>query len=376
MKAVAEKQIGGARDAIWSMMKKEMEEARRDIVAGMGLAVDKVESAVKKDMSRKLEATYERAYDEEAAESSDKGGAHRGASVAPEPDASASKGAAGSAKGRWATAGAATRASHRFRVAPRPPRKLRARGGKRLRKAYSRGLEQLDAIGKKVDKANEKAADKAEELGLSETFDAMRMSLRERYVRSEQGLELPAWGSKGAARGHVATAWKTARMVMVLPQQMLVEHEKQLAYVLERLGKAEEPIEVASWQDTVDAWVALRDLLGKVQAGRAQVVLEAIFAEESVRDALGMGQALSGIKGSPPEELIIRLKSNLAGHIKANYYTYRRAIEAEIALIERIKEYKQRAFAIAGSMLLALLIAVGNFCGFIFSRYLMGDWAP
>mmetsp|Transcript_38007 Transcript_38007/g.119987 ORF Transcript_38007/g.119987 Transcript_38007/m.119987 type:complete len:193 (+) Transcript_38007:112-690(+) len=132
-------------------------------------------------------------------------------------------------------------------------------------------------------------------------------------------------------------------------------------------------------QDTVDAWVALRDLLGQVQAGRAQVILESIFAEDSVSRALAMGQALSNMDGGAedvPASVLNKLKADLGGHIKSNYYTYRRAIEKEIALIDRLMEYKQRAFAIAGSAILALFIAIGNFCAFIFSRYVTGQWSP
>ena len=42
--------------------------------------------------------------------------------------------------------------------------------------------------------------------------------------------------------------------------------------------------------------------------------------------------------------------------------------------IHRVLELKQRAFAVAGSMLLAMLIAVGNFVAFIVSRLVLDRW--
>mmetsp|Transcript_38002 Transcript_38002/g.119941 ORF Transcript_38002/g.119941 Transcript_38002/m.119941 type:complete len:290 (+) Transcript_38002:2169-3038(+) len=269
-------------------------------------------------------------------------------------------------------------------------RKLRARGERKLRGAYSSALEKISAVEDRVGKASfVNMSGSADGLRFGYTADAMRAALREHYVRGAQGFELPGWGGKGvkgrgrsawqAVTGAVSSAMETTRLVAFLPQPMLVEHGKQLAYLLEVLADAKAPIVAASWQDTVDAWVALRDLLGQVQAGRAQVILESIFAEDSVSRALAMGQALSNMDGGAedvPASVLNKLKADLGGHIKSNYYTYRRAIEKEIALIDRLMEYKQRAFAIAGSAILALFIAIGNFCAFIFSRYVTGQWSP
>ena len=163
-------------------------------------------------------------------------------------------------------------------------------------------------------------------------------------------------------------AYGTLRKMLFLSPQMMRQHIDELEYVRELLSKAEEPIIDASWRDSVDSWNSLKELLPKVKAGRAQVLLETLFTQPEVLEALGWGDALYNIAGTPPEQLMLTLKQGLGGTIKANIFEYHRALIKETALIRRILELQQRAFAIAGSGILAAFIALGNFFAYLASR--------
>ena len=50
----------------------------------------------------------------------------------------------------------------------------------------------------------------------------------------------------------------------------------------ERLEKAEAPIRLDEWEDTLSSWQALLDLLPKMKSERGVAILEAIFADRAV----------------------------------------------------------------------------------------------
>ena len=81
-----------------------------------------------------------------------------------------------------------------------------------------------------------------------------------------------------------------------------------------------------------------------------------------------MAEALKGIVGNPPTELITRLNQGPGVHIRAHAYQYNRKVKAELARISRIREVQLRAIALLGSAIVALFITIGNFV----SNYLSG----
>ena len=105
-----------------------------------------------------------------------------------------------------------------------------------------------------------------------------------------------------------------------------------------------------------------------MRGARGQLLLETLFAEPQVLEALGWGEALHEIRGEPPTDLMLKLKHGLGAVMKANDYEYQSALKRETGQIERIQELQQRAFALLGSALLALLIAMGNFFAYLASR--------
>ena len=77
-----------------------------------------------------------------------------------------------------------------------------------------------------------------------------------------------------------------APQVVSLSPVDLIAQEKNLTYLLERLAKAEEPIQQQSWEDSLASWQALMDLLPKMNSKRGVAVLEAIFSDSAVLDAM------------------------------------------------------------------------------------------
>ena len=101
-------------------------------------------------------------------------------------------------------------------------------------------------------------------------------------------------------------------------------------------------------------------------------MLEAIFADKDVLQSLAWGEGMKDmLSDKPPVELMIRLKQGLSGHIKANYFTYHKELQQEVAHIKRILELKQQFVGVMTSVLLAGLISLGNFVAFILSRIVL-----
>ena len=70
----------------------------------------------------------------------------------------------------------------------------------------------------------------------------------------------------GATSCYVATgSLSMARKVLVMPKSELRSQQNDLAYLRERLEKAAEPLAAQTWQDSVESWMALADLLPKLR---------------------------------------------------------------------------------------------------------------
>ena len=108
-------------------------------------------------------------------------------------------------------------------------------------------------------------------------------------------------------------------------------------------------------------WLALRDLLPVMQCPRAQLVLEAIFADEDVLDALAAGQAMLPTGKQLPLGVLRLLKRNLVGHMQSNYYHYRHSIEYEMVRIRRLKDTQMRAVTFFGAAITAGLVGVAKY---------------
>lgn len=108
------------------------------------------------------------------------------------------------------------------------------------------------------------------------------------------------------------------------------------------------PISPTNWEDTLDTWLAVEHLCGEAESQKGQRILEMLFADDDVTEALGMALQLREIRtmtsGTPgdalPEGLMKRLKQGLGSHIKRHYYTYYKSIGMEQSSINRVVHYQ------------------------------------
>eukprot|EP00854_Cymbomonas_tetramitiformis_P006924 gene6924-8261_t len=105
---------------------------------------------------------------------------------------------------------------------------------------------------------------------------------------------------------------------------------------------------------------AVKSSVGDV-AERGRLVLEAIFADKGVVDALGKGVCFLKSTGDLPQHVLTLLKTNLVGHMQTNVYMYKQAIQHEQANIRRVQEMQGRFVALAGAMCAAILVGIANF---------------
>ena len=92
-------------------------------------------------------------------------------------------------------------------------------------------------------------------------------------------------------------------------------------------------------------------------------VLECVFADPGVVEALGAGRFFLQTNGDTPHSLMVILKQGLGKHIKANAYSYRQAIDREEARIQRVGDLKDRAFQALWAVFAAAWIALFGFIG-------------
>ena len=139
-------------------------------------------------------------------------------------------------------------------------------------------------------------------------------------------------------------------------------------------AEAEEPIKPDSWQDAVNSWLALADLLPVIQAEGGMAVLECIFSDEGVLRGCGWGKLFMSTGGEPPDDLLKFLKRDLGKHIQTNAYRYRMTLERELARIRRIYELKDKAFQALWAVFAAAMISLfGLLARWLWVEYMYGE---
>ena len=94
-------------------------------------------------------------------------------------------------------------------------------------------------------------------------FESARTRLRNTQLHMRSELD--------AARSIAKTIW----IVLNCSPKLLLQQLQELDFVLERISKAESTaFDVNTWQDSVESWLALRDLLAEVESQKAAWVLE------------------------------------------------------------------------------------------------------
>ena len=100
-----------------------------------------------------------------------------------------------------------------------------------------------------------------------------------------------------------------------------------------------------TWVDQVDEWKELCQLQRGQSSERAMAVLRSVFEDKEVMRSLGLAEQFRRIRG----------------HIKKNYFLYKRALDDELNNIKAIEAVQQWIVAMKSSAFVALLIGLSNF---------------
>ena len=169
--------------------------------------------------------------------------------------------------------------------------------------------------------------------------------------------------SRYAVTSHVAML----KLVLSTDPLALTKDEKDLTYLLEKLGKLE-GADVTSelWQDFYESWASFLSLRSKLEAECAQQIFDAIATDESVLAGLAAAHLLKDAvikSGQVPNELLLQLKQGPGKHIKNQAYAYRHKLDAELTRLGRIRDLQQRAVALTGTCIIAAFVSIGNVLG-------------
>ena len=167
------------------------------------------------------------------------------------------------------------------------------------------------------------------------------------------------------------------KLVISTDPLALTKDEKDLAYLLEKLGKLEEA-DVTSelWQDFYEKWASFLSLRSRLEAQCAQQIFDAIATDEAVFAGLAAAHLLKDAvikSGQVPNELLLQLKQGPGKHIKNHAYAYRLKLDAELTKIGRIRELQRRAVALTGTAIVAAFVSIGNVLGRFYYDVLRAD---
>jgi hypothetical protein len=141
---------------------------------------------------------------------------------------------------------------------------------------------------------------------------------------------------------------------------------KELDYLLGELAGLRVAITATTWDDVLDTWLSLANLPRKMRGERSQAILEQVFADEKLQEALGMANQLTAmVRGENgkdvPDGFLMRFKQDAGGHIKTNNFGFVKAINDEIGRINKIKGRQEAMFTTVQSALMAGLVTLGNY---------------
>ena len=154
-----------------------------------------------------------------------------------------------------------------------------------------------------------------------------------------------------------------ARKVTGRKRSVLTQHENELEYLNERLGKLlDEAVTDQNWFDVTATWVMLLSLRSKITSECGHAILDAMIQDEDLLEGIGQVHQFSEatLDEAGMKEMVMVLRKGPALHLKNHAYEYRRTLDAELARIKRLKELQVRAVALGGSTVVAGLIGAAN----------------
>jgi hypothetical protein len=192
-------------------------------------------------------------------------------------------------------------------------------------------------------------------------FDSMRAALVQRVLQSPTALDRVDNVTKRF--GKVFVALKERSEALKYTNAKLTADLKDLQYLSKLLDKIDQPFTKETWLDVSETWMSLAELIPKCHAERCQNVLTCIFADDKVRVGLGIAEQFHDITGEPPHGVLLKLKEGPGSHIKKRAYEYEKALDKEMARIERIKELRTQMVNLMGTGIASGFIAIGTFIG-------------
>jgi len=166
------------------------------------------------------------------------------------------------------------------------------------------------------------------------------------------------------SRGNCCTRLcSMVRRVTGRKRSVLTQHENELEYLNERLGKLlDEAVTDQNWFDVTATWVMLLSLRSKMTSKCGHAILDAMIQDDALLEGIGRVHQFSEatLDAAGTKEMLMALRKGPALHLKNHAYEYRRTLDAELARIKRLKELQVRAVALSGSAVVAGLIGAAN----------------
>jgi hypothetical protein len=135
---------------------------------------------------------------------------------------------------------------------------------------------------------------------------------------------------------------------------------QDLEYLLEQLKKLQDvPTTTENFRDVIDTWLSLFDLITKITSERGLSVLECMASNKKLLKAIGAGRALRHVIGEKPASLILIVSSisqDCGAYIRVNNYHFLKAINKEIAVVNRTRDHQNRAILFFGTAFTSVMI--------------------
>jgi hypothetical protein len=114
----------------------------------------------------------------------------------------------------------------------------------------------------------------------------------------------------------------------------------------------------------LDTWLSLTGLPRKMRGEHSQAILEPVFADEKLQEALGMAnQLIAMVRGENdkgvPDGFLMRFKQDAGGHIKAHYFAFVNTMNTEIGRINKIKDRQAALFTAINSAFVTAGVTFG-----------------
>ena len=114
-------------------------------------------------------------------------------------------------------------------------------------------------------------------------------------------------------------------------------------------------------------------LRGEMEVECGQAVLECMCADEKVLQAIGAAIQMGETLGDVPSDIVTLLSKGPGAHIRGKAYKYHKRLDAELAIVRRVRDIQARVVAFVGTASAAVLLAGGNVIGRVYNQLLQQD---